>query len=151
MKKRISNENNEFLLMSIKTIHANKIFSGIKTFEYRTRSINDNNLNKYCLIYSSEGEKAVIGYVVFDYIVEGSADYLIKNTSPENSDALKEYLSNKEKGYALHIKEYKRFDKPITLGKLRKLNNNFNVPQYYRYLKKGESLYLIAEQITKVH
>lgn len=151
MKKRINNEDNEFLLMSIKTIHANKIFSGIKIFEYRTKSIKDNNLNKYCLIYSSEDEKAVIGYVVFDYMVEGNVDYLIKNTNPENIDGLKEYLSNKEKGYALHIKEYKKFDKPITLEELRKLNNNFNIPQYYRYLNKDEYLYLIAKQITKVH
>ena len=148
MKKRINNENNEFLLMSIKTIYANKIFSGIKTFEYRTKPIKDNNLNKYCLIYSSEDEKAVIGYVVFDYIVEGSADYLINNTNPENIAGLKEYLSNKEKGYALHIKEYKKFDKPITLEELRNSNDNFNIPQYYRYLKKGESLYLIAKKIA---
>lgn len=151
MKKRINNENNKFLLMSIKTKHANKIFSGIKTFEYRTKSIKDNNLNKYCLIYSSEDEKAVIGYVVFDYIVEGSADYLINNTNPESINGLKEYLSNKEKGYALHIKEYKKFDNPITLKELRNSNDNFNIPQYYRYLKKGESLYLIAKKMTKIH
>ena len=104
--------------------------------------------NKYCLIYSSEEEKAIIGYVVYDYIVEGSADYLINNTNPENINELKEYLSNKEKGYALHIKEHKKFDKPITLKELRNLNDNFNIPQYYRYLKKDEFLYLIAKKIT---
>ncbi len=149
MKKRTNNENNKFLLMSIKTKHANKIFSGIKTFEYRKKSIND-NLNKYCFIYSSEEEKAVIGYVIFDYIVEGSLDYLINNTNPENIEGLKKYLSSKEKGFALHIKEYERFNKPITLEELRNSNDNFNIPQYYRYIKTDEYLYSIANKI-KTH
>ena len=40
----------DYLLMSIKTKHANKIFSGIKTYEYRTKSIGESNLNKICYI-----------------------------------------------------------------------------------------------------
>lgn len=153
MKKDIEKKtnNDEFLLMSIKTKHANKIFSGTKTFEYRTKTINNKNLNKYCLIYSSEDEKAVIGYVVFDYIVDGNCDFLIKNTNPENIDGLKKYLSEKKVGYALHIKEYERFDKPIKLDVLKGKYKTFNVPQYYRYIKKDEYLYSIAKKIIKIH
>ena len=137
-------QNDIFLLMSIKTKYANKIFSGIKTFEYRTRSINNKNLNKYCYIYSSEEEKAIIGYVIFDYIVEGNTDYLIKKTNPENIEGLNNYLSNKKIGYALHIKEYKKLEKPIKLETLRSIDKKFNVPQYYKYIKKDEYLYSIA-------
>ena len=57
------------MIMSIKTKHANKIFEGTKTFEYRKKSIENKNLNKICFIYSSEVDKSIIGYVIFDYIV----------------------------------------------------------------------------------
>ena len=145
------NNSDKFLIMSIKTVHANKIFTGEKTFEYRTKTINNKNLNKYCFIYSSEQEKAIIGYVVFDYIVEGNYDYLIKNTKCENISGLKDYLASKEKGYALHIKEYSKFETPIKLEELRNINKNFNIPQYYRYIKKDEYLYTIAKNIIKIH
>lgn len=143
--------NNEFLLMSIKTKHAKKIFSGEKTFEYRTKSINQKNLNKYCLIYSSEEQRSVIGYVVFDYIVEGDCDYLIKNTEPEDVNLLKHYFGSKEKCFALHIKEYEEFDNPITINELKKYDAKFNIPQYYRYVKKDEYLYSIIYNKTRTH
>ena len=135
---------NDYLLMSIKTKHANKIFNGTKTFEYRTKSIGEKNLNKYCYIYSSEDAKAVIGYVIFDNIVSGSEDYIIKHSSPENITALRNYFKGKNICYALHIKSYKLFDTPLSLEYLKKINNNFNVPQFYRYIKPDEALYSMA-------
>lgn len=141
--------NNEFLLMSIKTKYANKIFGGTKAYEYRSRSIGDKNLNKFCLIYSSEEDKSVIGYVIFDKIIEGPYEELVNKTNPESIDRLKNYLKDKYKGFALHVKEYKRFNKSITLDELRKNNNKFNIPQYYRYIKEDEYLYTVAKSLKK--
>ena len=83
---------NDYLIMSIKTKHANKIFNGTKTFEYRKKSIGEKNLNKYSFIYSSECAKAIVGYVVFDSIVSGNLDYVINNSQPENVENLKKGL-----------------------------------------------------------
>ena len=138
-------KDNKYLIMSIKTKYANKIFSGIKRFEYRTKSISENNLNKYCLIYSSEVDRSIIGYVIFDYIIEGNFEYLVKNTNPENPLGLKKYLAGREKGYALHVKEHKKFDQPIKLELLKSINKKFNIPQYYRYIKEDEYLYSIID------
>lgn len=138
---------NTYLLMSIKTKHANKIFNGTKTFEYRTKSIGEKNLNKYCFIYSSEFDKAIIGYVIFDYIVSGDFNYVMNNSNPEDIKLLKEYFKDKNECHALHIKEYKLFDKAIKLNELRQIDNKFSVPQFYRYIKTNEKLFLLLKKI----
>ena len=138
------------MIMSIKTKHANKIFEGTKTFEYRKKSIENKNLNKICFIYSSEVDKSIIGYVIFDYIVSGDFNYIINNTKPEDIDTLKNYFNDSSLCYALHIKEYKKFDKPISLLDIKKYDKNFVVPQYYRYLKKDEYVYnLLIKRLNK--
>ena len=138
------------MIMSIKTKHANKIFEGTKTFEYRKKSIENKNLNKICFIYSSEVDKSIIGYVIFDYIVSGDFNYIINNTKPEDIDVLKNYFNDSSLCYALHIKEYKKIDKPISLLDIKKYDKNFVVPQYYRYLKKDEYVYnLLIKRLYK--
>src|SRR5574344_1443006 len=129
---------NDYLIMSIKTKHANKIFNGTKIFEYRKKTIGEKNLNKYCFIYISECAKAIVGYVVFDNIVSGNLDYVINNSRPENVENLKKYIKDRNVCYAFHIQKYKLFDVPLSLEYLKNVDKKFNVPQFYRYIKKNE-------------
>ena len=55
---------NNLVLMSIRTKYVNEIFSGKKVYEYRRKSIGENNLNKTIYIYSSGIDKAIVGYII---------------------------------------------------------------------------------------
>ena len=137
---------NELLLLSIKTKHANKIFNGTKVYEFRKKSICSKNINKKVFIYSSEKDKKIIGYIIIDKILEGNIDYILKETNNVDNESLKEYFSISNTCYALHIKKYKKLLKEISLEEIRKFDEHFNVPQFYRYIKKDDYLYKILNK-----
>ena len=60
----------QLILISIKTKYANQIFNGTKLYEYRRKSIGEKNCNKKIFVYSSEEEKAIVGYIIVDKILE---------------------------------------------------------------------------------
>lgn len=131
---------NNLILMSIKTKYADEIFNGNKKYEYRKSSIDENNLNKKIFIYSAGISKSIIGYLTIDNILVGNIDYIVEKTKPNESN-IKEYFKNSKNCYALHINKVHRFSNPITLKELKKLDQNFAIPQYYRYIKPGNKIY----------
>ena len=124
------------LLMSIKTRYANQIFNGTKVYEYRRKSIGDKNCNKKIYIYSSEEDKMIVGYIVVDKILKGDLDYIEKSTGNLNTDSRRKYFEGCDICYALHISEYHKLKKAISLNDVK-----FVVPQFYRYIKEDEPLY----------
>lgn len=130
----------DILLMSIKTKYANEIFAGTKKFEFRRKSIGDKNCYKKIYIYSSEEDKAIIGYIMVDKILKGDLKYILKKTNHTNNQDIIKYFENCSKCHALHIKEYHRLSSPI---KLEEIKNKYKiiVPQFYRYVKPEESIY----------
>lgn len=103
------------------------------------KSIGFININKKVFIYSSEKDKKIIGYIIIDKILEGN----IKKTNNVDNESLKKYFSNSHICYAFHIKKYKKLLNEISLEEIRKFDEHFNVPQFYRYIKKDEYLYKI--------
>ena len=75
----------QLMLISIKTKYANQIFNGTKIYEYRRKSIGEKNCNKKIFVYSSEEEKAIVGYIIVDKILEGNIDYILEATNNKNS------------------------------------------------------------------
>lgn len=136
----------EYLLMSIKTKHETKIFNGTKTYEFRRKSIGEKNLNKRIYVYSSEEKREIVGYFIVDKILYGSAEELIKETEYYDSKGIKNYFKGIDKGYALHIKEYYKFIKPIKIDEVK-----FVIPQFYRYISKDEELYKLVLSRKVVH
>lgn len=137
---------NELMLISIKTKYANQIFEGTKKYEYRRKSIGEKNCNKKIYVYSSEKDKAIIGYIIVDKIIEGNADYVLKNTDNENNSDLLAYFEGNDKCYALQIKSTCKFKTPIYLNEIKSEDKNFVVPQFYRYIKENEYIY---KKLTK--
>lgn len=132
---------NELMLISIKTKYANQIFEGTKKYEYRRKSIGEKNCNKRIYVYSSEKDKAIIGYIIVDKIIEGNADYVLKNTDNENNSDLLAYFEGNDKCYALQIESTYKFKQPIYLNEIKSNDQNFVVPQFYRYIKENEYIY----------
>ena len=132
---------NELMLISIKTKYANQIFEGTKKYEYRRKSIGEKNCNKRIYVYSSEKDKAIIGYIIVDKIIEGDADYVLKNTDNENNSDLLAYFEGCDKCYALKIESTYKFKQPIYLNEIKSNDQNFVIPQFYRYIKENEYIY----------
>ena len=126
----------DLLLMSIKTKYANQIFEKTKIYEFRRKSIGDKNCNKKIYIYSSEEDKAIIGYIIVDKILKDNLDNILKLTNNVNNKDIIKYFDNCDTCYALHISETYKFSSPIKLKDIK-----FVVPQFYRYIKFQEQIY----------
>lgn len=129
------------LLISIKTKYADKIFEGTKVFEFRRKSIGEKNINKKIYVYSSEKDKSIIGYIIIDNILKGDLKYILNSTGYKDNDDIKNYFKNCDVCYALHISKTYKFLEPIKLENIRKIDPDFVIPQFYRYLKKEEAIY----------
>ena len=136
---------NELLLMSIKTKYASRIFAGTKEYEFRRKSIGEKNCHKKIYIYSSEEEKAIVGYIIVDKILNGNLKKIQVLTNSFNNKGMDNYFNGCEECYALHISEYHKFIKPIKLADIKNQHKKFVVPQFYRYIKEEEPIYDLLE------
>lgn len=135
----------KLILMSIKTKYANQIFNGTKKYEYRRRSIGEKNLGKKIFVYSSEKERAIVGYIVANEIIEGTSNYVLEQTENINNLDIINYFKDSPKCYALKISEAVKFKKPIPLVSIREKQEKFVIPQYYRYIYETEKMYEILK------
>ena len=135
----------EVLLMSIKTKYANQIFTGIKKYEFRRKSIGEKNCNKKIFIYSSKEEKAIVGYIIVDKILSGNIEKIMELTNNNNKE-LKNYFNDCCICYALHISKHYRFVEPIKLEDIKTKYKKNVVPQFYRYIREEEPIYDLLER-----
>ena len=143
-------EKNELLLMSIKTKYANRIFAGTKEYEFRRKSIGEKNCYKKIYIYSSGEEKAIVGYIIVDKIINGNLKKIQLLTNCFNNKDMENYFNGCEECYALHISEHHKFIKPIELEDIKSQYKKFVVPQFYRYIREEEPIYdLLESRITE--
>lgn len=120
------------VLLSIKPQFANLIFSGQKKFEFR-RTIFKNEDIKIIVVYASSPLQMVIGEFEIDSILNEDIDSLwskTKNYAGINEDYFYEYFAEKTKGFAIKIKNTKRYDTPLCL----KADYNLSPPQSFLYL-----------------
>lgn len=142
-------EKNELLLMSIKTKYANQIFDGTKEYEFRRKSIGEKNCNKKIYIYSSEEEKAIVGYMIVDKILSGNLEKIQALTNSFNNKGMENYFNGCEECYALHISEHHKFIKPINLEDIKSQHKKFVVPQFYRYIKEKPIYDLLESSLVE--
>lgn len=136
----------KLMLISIKTKYSNKIFNGTKLYEYRRKSIGEKNCHKKIYVYSSQEEKAIVGYIIVDKILQGDIAYILQETNNKNNIDIIDYFDGCDKGYALKIAKAVRFERPISLSKIKKQEKTFVVPQFYRYIKKDEYIYNVLKE-----
>lgn len=105
------------IILSIKPEFAEKIFDGSKKFEFR-RAIYKNKDVKKVIVYASSPVKKVIG----EFEVESILNYdlqtlwsLTKDFSGISSDYFYQYFDKKKSGFAIKIKNSKRYKNPKCL------------------------------------
>lgn len=120
------------VLLSIKPEFADKIFDGTKLFEFR-RAIFKNTDVKKVIVYASSPVQKVIGEFEIDFILKNRLEELWNEThqfSGITREYFFQYFSNKEEGFAIKIKNQRKYKQPKSL----KEDYNLLPPQSFLYL-----------------
>lgn len=120
------------VLLSIKPEFAEKIFDGTKRFEFRRTVFKNPNVTTV-VVYASSPIQRVIGEFEIDSIINEELQFLWEMTrefSGISESFFFQYFSSKEKGYAIKIKETKKYKKSLCIKK----DFNITPPQSFVYL-----------------
>ncbi len=112
------------VLLSIKPEFAEKIFAGTKRYEFR-RSIFKNPEIKTIVVYASSPVQKVIGEFDIDYVLNDGVDSVwekTKNYAGISRDFFMEYFGDKEKAYAIKVKECRRYERGLNLQEMFGIN-----------------------------
>lgn len=120
------------VLLSIKPEFANQIFEGSKRFEYRRVIFKNPNIKKI-IVYASSPIQKVIGEFDIDHLHNEEIDYLWEKTkkySGISEEHYRTYFNGKEKGFAIGVKNPKRYSEPKSLSK----TYGIKPPQSFQYI-----------------
>jgi len=123
------------ILISIKPVYVDLIFSGDKTVELRRVLPKNLPKNTEVIIYSSSPTKSIVGKARIKNIEEQPIDKLWKDFGPLTGitfEYFKEYFKGKDKGYGLILDKIEKFPVPYPLCSLRD-TLNFSPPQSFMY------------------
>lgn len=121
------------VLLSIKPEFANLIFDGTKKFEFRKVIFKKNNI-KTIVVYASSPIQKVIGEFEIHQIIYEQLDCLWEETKHYagiDEDFFYQYFAEKKTGYAIEIKNPKKYALPLCLREVF----NLTPPQSFLYLK----------------
>lgn len=120
------------VLLSIKPEYAIKIFEGSKKFEFR-KSVFKNLDIRTVVVYASSPIQMIIGEFTIAEIIEDSPDVLWEKTklhSGITKEFFDEYFLNKNRAFAIKVKDANRYKMPLMLSDF---DLNF-APQSFVYL-----------------
>ena len=120
------------VLLSIKPKYADLIFEGTKKYEFR-RTIFKNTKIKTVIVYASSPVQKVIGEFEIDTILNEDIRSLWKKTKKHagiDEEYFYQYFDSKERGFAIKIKNSRKYRKPLCL----KEDFNLLPPQSFLYL-----------------
>lgn len=121
------------VVLSIKPEFAFKIFDGSKKFEFRKAIFKNNNV-KSVIVYASSPVQKVIGEFEIGKIFNNDLETLwnlTKEHSGITEDFFYEYFSERENGFAIQVKNKKKYKEPKCL----KADYNLHPPQSFVYVK----------------
>lgn len=131
---------NKVLLLSIRPIYSEKIFSGEKQVELRRLrpSVREGDL---VLVYTSSPSCELTGAFVVGGVEAGTPRTLWEKVRREcgiTKAQYDDYFQGTEKAYGIRIERAWRLKAPVKLAKLRRHSAGFHPPQSYRYFQSGD-------------
>lgn len=121
------------VILSIKPKYAHKILEGKKTYELR-KNIFKNSEVKTVLIYASAPISKIIGEFQVENIIHLELDELwktVKEKAEVDKDFFDDYFESKTKGYAIGIKNVKKYRNSIDISE----KYGIKAPQSFAYVK----------------
>ncbi|SHM95725.1 Predicted transcriptional regulator, contains an HTH and PUA-like domains [Anaerosporobacter mobilis DSM 15930] len=129
-------------LLSIKPVFVEEIITGAKRFEYR-KKIFKKNVDTV-IIYASMPIGKIIGEFTVGEIINKSPDEVWSETKEYSGISLEffnEYFQGRDKAYAIQIKEFYRYEKPIDPYEK---SSNFVPPQSFKYIEDNQMELLLV-------
>ncbi|MCJ0537785.1 ASCH domain-containing protein [Enterococcus cecorum] len=124
------------VLLSIKPEFVNEIMSGRKKFEYRKKVFKRKDITTI-VVYATKPLGKVVGEFEVDEIIEDTLDILWQETKRYSGISKKffdEYFKDRDSGFAIKIKSFTAYDKPIELSEY---DPNLKVaPQSFCYVER---------------
>lgn len=123
------------VLLSIKPEFADRIFNGTKHFEFR-RNIFKENVTTV-VVYASSPIQMVIGEFEIEEIISDTVINLWRKTKKYagiDRDRLFEYFRDKEEGYAIKIRNTRKYEQPLCIRE----DFNLSPPQSFLYLNNSK-------------
>lgn len=120
------------VILSIKPQFAEKIFNGTKKFEFR-RTLFKNKAVTKIVVYASAPVSRIIGEFEIDEILHTELDFLWNNTEEHagiTREYYFEYFDGKEMGYAIKIKDTKRYESSYSIEE----KYGIKAPQSFAYI-----------------
>lgn len=106
------------VILSIKPEFVERIFSGIKKFEYRKVIFKRNDISTV-VVYATKPYGKVVGeFEIGDIIVNNPKDLWkqTKDYSGISKSYFTEYFEGRDQGFAIKIKSCKKYDVPLDLS-----------------------------------
>ena len=128
------------LLLSLKPIYAEWVFSGLKTAELRRRIAREVE-GRDVLIYVSSPEQKLRGGFRVDKVWQGTPEMVwreVKHLAKVDEATFESYYRGRSTAFALSIADVWEYKHPLALDNLRRKFPNFVVPQSWRYLTGNE-------------
>ncbi|MBU7037538.1 MAG: hypothetical protein HXS52_06375 [Theionarchaea archaeon] len=119
---------------------------GEKKYEFRRRIFRKDVESIY--IYSTSPVKRIVGVLRMDKILEGSVETIWEECSSHAGLSREEYLcyfENKEKAFAIKIREVKAFEDPIDP---HTICEDFMPPQSFCYVSSDFDFGLVLDNLT---
>ena len=105
------------VILSIRPEFVERIFSGVKKFEYRKVIFIRNDISTV-VVYATKPFGKVVGEFEIGGIIVNNPKELWKQTkdySGISKTYFNEYFKGKDQGFAIKIKNFKKYDQPLDL------------------------------------
>lgn len=142
---------NKVLLLSIRPVYSEKIFSGKKGVELRRvrPSVHKGDL---VLVYTSSPSCELTGAFVVGAVETGTPSSLwlkVRGVCGITKAQFDDYYRGTGKAYGIRIERAWRLDAPVKLASLRRRSARFHPPQSYRYFAPGDLATLMPTQTAR--
>jgi predicted transcriptional regulator len=122
------------VLLSIKPEFAEKIFSGLKRYEFRRVIFKSKSVSRV-VVYASSPVQRVVGEFAVGGVIHSGKRHLWRQTrryAGIEKPYFDSYFSGKDKAFAIKIERPRRYTTPLLL---KSLSETLRPPQSFVYLK----------------
>lgn len=139
---------NSFWILSIRSVHSERIFNRKKLYELRRR-LPKTPVGRV-FIYETGGH-GVVGCFDVGRIINLPVNELWRNVGEDATakERFFSYFENVERGNAIEIKSPVRFRRPITVQEIRNKGIAFSAPMSFKIVECGTPLYVFLEHRRK--
>lgn len=121
------------IVLAIRSIHADKIYNHTKKFELR--KVAPKFIPRRMYLYESD-KKSITGVVIVDKLISSSPEKLwehVGELTATTKERFFDYYEGKLLGHAFKIAKATKFAEPLSLKRIKQIEDGFTVPRSFLY------------------